>query len=50
MAQIVDATKTPAHGAMFREAWVEADGFRVRYMEAGRDLRWFTCMARADCG
>jgi hypothetical protein len=31
----------------FHEGWVEADGFRIRFMEA--DRRWFTCTGPAVC-
>ena len=36
VAQTEDGSKAVSTGAGFREAFVEADGFRVRYMEAGQ--------------
>ena len=36
VAQTQDGLKTAAPGAAFREGFVEADGFRIRYMEAGQ--------------
>jgi pimeloyl-ACP methyl ester carboxylesterase len=36
VAQTEPGTKAAAPGAMFREGWVDADGFRIRYMEAGQ--------------
>lgn len=35
MAQTGDGLKTATAGAAFHEGFVEADGFRIRYMEAG---------------
>src|SRR5712671_7475737 len=34
--QTKDEVKREAAGAAFREGFVEADGFRIRYMEAGQ--------------
>ena len=36
VAQIEDGMKSQPSGAAFREGLVEADGFRIRYMEAGQ--------------
>jgi pimeloyl-ACP methyl ester carboxylesterase len=36
VGQIEDGLKTAPPGAAFREGFVEADGFHIRYMEAGR--------------
>ena len=36
MAQVGDRSAAGAPGAAFREGFVEADGFRIRYMEAGQ--------------
>ena len=36
VAQIEDEMKSQPSGAAFREGLVEADGFRIRYMEAGQ--------------
>jgi pimeloyl-ACP methyl ester carboxylesterase len=35
MLSVAEAPSRPAPGAAFRENFVEADGFRIRYMEAG---------------
>src|SRR5271155_295022 len=36
VAQTQDGLKSGEPGAAFREGFVEADGFRIRYMEAGQ--------------
>ena len=38
VVQTQDGLKSEASGAAFREGFVEADGFRIRYMEEGQGL------------
>ena len=50
MAEIGQRLIADAPGAGFAERHVDADGFRIRYLEAGQGRRWCTCMAPAALG
>ena len=50
MAEIGERLIADAPGAGFAERHVDADGFRIRYLEAGQGRHWCTCMAPAALG
>ena len=50
MAEIGERVIADAPGAAFAERHVDADGFRIRYLEAGQARHWCTCMAPAAPG